>query len=359
MSVLPRPPTRDQWDEPFGPWRRKLHRAKQARQHYGGNLWLIVMLIVGAIVWFNLHLADWHTESWIVGAGLLVLTGVKVAQSLLGTAWPIDPSSFTSRVLQAPSARPWLLVGAGMLPLLFLATSSLHVEFDGSGSAREYRFEIWQDGHLRLEPMTIASYDSVKGQVFPPHLGRLWRPAEVEIRIVEPFGYEPLHRSLYPWSAVRVDVPGDFQKKEYRICRLVPGRGLLNVQPRVNEDDTSVFSYRVLVDRQEWAKGNLMFECVSFGAGSDVIEALLSAEDRDRRYQRFYNYLLSIGWKDDPARERARILAFTQSVVASPELRVGQTITVEFGWGNERTTVSRPVRSRPGIQDIFLEVPAS
>ncbi len=194
-----------------------------ASSRYRLNLLLFVVLVVGVTVWFRLHLEPLVTTTSLLG-GTLTLWGLwKLFQAaFLGKAGK-ELSSWTQKLLGRASATEPLVFALVVLALFYGLTSSLYFEYAGAKAGEaSFEVEVWKDGNPWLEALPVKSTDRVQGRPFFLALG----PRTLEVRITEPPGFEPETRTLWPWTFLRLKVPGDFERRRLRALRLIPGLSL-------------------------------------------------------------------------------------------------------------------------------------
>lgn len=215
-----------------------------ASSRYRLNLLLFVVLVVGVTVWFRLHLEPLVTTTSLVG-GTLTLWGLwKLFQeAFLGKAGK-ELSSWTQKLLGRASATEPLVFALVVLAFLYGLTSSLYFEYAGAKAGESsFEVEVWKDGNPWLEAVPVKSTKRVQGQPFFLALG----PRTLEVRITDPPGFESETRTLWPWTSLRLEVPGDFERRRLRALRLVPGLSLQSL-PDPGSEVTALCTLRLAVE---------------------------------------------------------------------------------------------------------------
>jgi len=323
--------------------------------HYRINLVLFLIIIVSIVVWFKLHLEPFLDQSIFVGIPLTVLGLWKLVKTWLPKDPLANPRAITSYFLGRAAARENLLICLVVMGLLFLTTSSVYVEQDRSGNS--FQIEVFkqeeQGQRLYLKPLTINSYDKIDGRPFFFHISRLWNPVHLIFKITKPFGYEFLHKTLYPWSPVRVRVPTEFTQKTYRIGRLIPGQGLWQLPPRVLPSDPSNLGLIIHVGGKSHTLSNLLQECVYFGASRDIIQSLINDEPFEARKRLIKNSLVKYHYEQ--AEELSDILASSRQIVETAEVGPHDEFVVELITQPRPIFFTNHIAPSGGIQSFFLK----
>jgi hypothetical protein len=335
-----------------------------AVSHYRINVGLCVALVILVPVYFY-----WHIQPIVVR--LLLQAGIPLAlllwiskrlSSYFSDPVIADKDSLVKRFLKRSSATGYLFAALGLVIVSMATTSSIYVEYDDvDREFGEYQIEVKYKQQLFLKPLTVSSYDPIKGRPFFFKLSRLFEPIKLRFSIARPFGYEIVERDFRLWSRIHLSIPGDtFAKKTYRIVRLMPGWTLLQTAPRVDVSDSSSYFLVIRFNGNKYDVEDVLMETVYFGAQEEIIESMIEAEPSERRYVFLRNYLTKIGWNREPE-ERARILASSYRTRETEELQEGQAIIVEVrkkledGKTELLSETSFTVHDRPGIQNFPLK----
>jgi len=264
------------------------------------------------------------------------------------------------------------MLGLILITLFFFTTSSIYVEYDptsAKGNA-EYQLDVTEVVEVNgvnymsqpyLKRLTVSSYDRVKGQPYFFHISRLWNPIKLRFTIVSPYGYEPKEADLKPWSKAYFRVPCNFPKKKYHILRLMPTGNWLTQPPKLNETDQSRYILEISVnDSNDYTVDNVLLETICIGAGKEVIESMIAAEPREKRYILMYSHLVRTG-SERQVEERARILTDSWRSHSTQELQPGDKVTVELRDKlTKRVVTQKPsitwtVKETTGIQNVSVK----
>ena len=315
-----RPTARDPWPTDWsGP---APEPPSPPPDHSTRNLALFAVLMVGATVWFSLHLEPWLGEVLVVAGPLTVWALWKLLQSWLD--WGglgSRAEAGTKKLLARPAATEPLIVALGVMTLLFLTTSSIYL--DGKG---ELEVEVLADGRPFLAaPLKVGEGRQVAGR---PFFGRLSRE-KLQFVLKSPL-YEPLNRDFWPWQRLRLEVPGDFELKRFHLLLLVPGMRLLEVLPAVEATQAQRFYLEIEAGGKTTRLDDLKFQTVSTGAPAGDLERLAESQPDESVRDELNRYLAA---EEVPPDVREPFLnAWARGRPApTPRLREGDKVKFSVG----------------------------
>jgi hypothetical protein len=213
--------------------RQEEGNARIVSKSYRINVSLFVILAVSTMLWVNRHLQPYLIKTTLIG-GTLTLWGIwKLIQSWV--KWGLESAeiSLARRILDRQASTEVLVLGLVVLAVLFFSTSSVYLVYEGDKKGEaEYTVEVTHDDKPYLEPITIASYNRVKGR---PLFLRI-SGVHLQFDITTPRGFQPLERDFGPGSSIHLRVPLDFKRKELHLLRLVPGLTIWNELPKIRAE---------------------------------------------------------------------------------------------------------------------------
>lgn len=282
----------------FAPWTwsREIGPDPAVERRQLRRLVLFVVLVILLTVWFQLHIQPFVTEVFFVG-GTLTLWGLwKIAQSSWAE-WGSGgkPQKGVRGWLARPLTGELLALGLILAGLLFMGTSSIYGNFEGARPGEDsYKVEILElelkDGHRSTRPLTrLMEVTSTKRLDGRPFFLR-WRPVQLELRITNQPGWEPLPKSFWPGMPLRLDVPGDFERRRLRLLRLVPGSGLIGDELARPEAETSGHSLLMVIGGEKHKVSDLRFQTIYLGGSAEDLKWAVGEEDRERFHQQLEEY---------------------------------------------------------------------
>ncbi|MBC7983952.1 MAG: hypothetical protein H7Y02_08865, partial [Candidatus Obscuribacterales bacterium] len=209
------------------------------------NLGLLCVLAPFATYWFQQHLQLYLTEIVVVGGAFTLWAIVRLVWGVFERFTKFDAWNESRTLLSSPAVTRILVVATVVFGALWLTTSSLYLELQGGKSAVEYQVDVVRksDGSPILKVGTLNAGQAVIGTPKFWH----WRHVDLQCRIVQPIEYEPRDCSLAAGKSTRINVPGDFQAKEFHLLRIVPVGALYRTLPQ--DTDLPVTRYDLEIRR--------------------------------------------------------------------------------------------------------------
>lgn len=323
------------------------------------KLLVLFLLVAGFTLWFHRHLYLYVTEVLLVGGTLTAWSLWKALQPWVQKGLG-DEKSRAIKALESPRANEYLVFAGLLLVVLYAFTSSIYVQYDsGRASESRYRVVAVRNGNPYLDTMTVTSVARVTGGPSLFEIGT----RELVFQIVEPPGYLPVRRQLHPWDRVRLRVPGDFERRDVYVLRIIPGAGVYALLAAPDkEDPPSVYR---LTARRSGPGGSLTRALddvrkgmIYGGAEQRVMDWLLDQAEADRTRERIRSYLSKFGGKPDQIEPVLRELELHTRFFEGIEFGAGDTVRIELGKPGEEPVASDViVLESPGVTNLFLETP--
>ena len=328
-------------------------------------VWFIALIVVYTL-WFERHLKAFVSQTAIIG-GTVTLFGLwKLLLDAIGTASREGPGDWMRRAFASPRATEYLGFATLLLVAMYLCTSSIYLTFDDDKRGpSSFTVEQWQGNRLMHKPEQLNAYDRFLGRPYFFHFDT----EKVELRIVDPPGYEPLEIDWTLGSQHTVPVPRGFRKKELHLLQIVPALPLLGALPET--PDKPGLKYRLEL-RKSGASGAdagatiypFWRTVVYTGMAADELRATANESARDgtrRALKETYDGL------QVPAEGQAQILA---QLFAKPELRAIERLVAndqieirlssvkqdEAGQETTKLVASRTFKVPPGDSRVHLIV---
>jgi len=308
----------------------------------GSYLWtlaLFALVAAALVIWFQRHLQPYVTESLIIG-GTISLWGLwKLVWTMFTDAGGEGRKDLTRRLLGTPGAFGGLLFLAIIAMLLHFFTSSIYLRSAGASQGeRDFTVQVLEGDKVHMGPFTVHPGE-VLGQPSFPSLGT----HELEYQILEPRSFEPLKKTLRPWSAHNIKVPGSFTRKVLRHVVLVPDTVLFADLPPLGQEGGPRYYLSVTANGQSAVHPDLLQQLVVTGSEQpDLPSSDPVKKDAGIRRE------LEDHFRADPLVPAdvviGTLLKAEVTALASAELRAGTPIVVEVGkWkieGDQRVRVA-------------------
>lgn len=346
--------------DPFASWKRKITEAKanvqRAKDRYYINMGLLVFSILLASFYYYCHLQPLLTQAIFVG---VPLTG-WVLFDCFKSWYPADildekPRALIQKLLAHPNAFQVLIFSAAVLCFAKLFTASVFLTH--AGSADKAEIEVRSGTHPFSSNLAVSVDKPNAGNCYFLRLNWL-RPAELEFRVVKPFGHrlKQAQMKLYPWSAVWVRFPTDFEPVNYRICRIIPGKKLNFVA----SNDTSYLLEIQYEGTDPIKLQGFSDKCYYLGESLEAIEHVFATETLNERRIRIQNQLRMENPDADENKLTLRATTLAENNVnnfrKSSELKPGTKVTA-IVWriiiGSPNTEVTRTKVTVPVEAGIF------
>jgi len=300
----------------------------------GAYLWTLALFAVVAaalVIWFQRHLQPYVTESLIIG-GTISLWGLwKLVWTMFTDAGGEGRKDLTRRLLGTPGAFSGLLFLAAIAALLHFMTSSIYLRSAGASSGeKDFTVQVLEGDKIYMGPFTVHPGE-VLGEPHFPSFGT----HELEYQILEPRGFEPLKKTLRPWGAHNIKVPGSFSRKVLRHVVLVPDTILFADLPPLGQEGGPRYYLSVTADDKSSVHPDLLQQLVVTGSERPDLPASDPVKkDAGIRQE------LDDHFRADPNVPAevviGTLLKADVATLASAELKAGTPIVVEVGkWKTE------------------------
>lgn len=317
-------------------------------------LLLLLLLLLGA-TFYVVHLSGMEA-----GVGF-VATWVSVALAVLGAAFGLFLKLFSEEIkvwLQArlgSAGLRWTLVATcAAVAFLLLTTSSVHLVYDAAtASEREFSVELrTASGGVVHRARLAPRLEAVRFVDWLRRTGRV-----VELRLVEPLGFEPRRERQLPGSRLALHVPADFRAKTYRAVGLVPGSWLFQLLPNADGPEEGGFKLEVEHRGVNYAASDVRRGVVLAGASERELEALLESDSYAALRDRVADYLAKEGVADERRPAILEALFSRPRVLGTPEFAPGDAIRARVRCEGTGRIVSEELRaSVPRSGGILLAV---
>lgn len=315
------------------------------------KLFFLFILVSLVTVWFYRHLYLYVSQVLLIGGSLSVVALWKMVKSWWETE--VGDERTLVKALSSPSGTENLSLAFLGLIVLWAVTSSVYLEYEGAPRGEvEYEVEVLMDGNPYMDTQRVTSYARVTGE---PRLFA-WKIRRLEFRIANRPEYGPLTRTARFWSAVRVKVPRDFRKREFRLLRIIPGAGVHNLLPDSSAIPETLYRLSVRHGDRSWRIDDLRRGVVYAGAAKEDLDWLVGPPEQELRERLIDDYLARIGAAVE-AREHVIRALRPSHQVPTDEFAAGDTVLVEVGAvGQDPLTTHEVVLDTAGIYTVFLEV---
>jgi len=323
------------------------------------KLLVLFLLVAGFTLWFHRHLYLYVSEVLLVGGTLTVWSLWKAVQPWVQRGLG-DEKSRAIKALSSPRANEYLVFAGLLLVVLYVFTSSVYIEYDsGRATQSRYRVVALRNGNPYLDTLTVTSVARVTGGPSLFEMGS----RELTFQIVEPPGYLPVQRQVQPWDRVRLRVPGDFQRRDSYVLRIIPGAGVFTLLADPQMDDPQSV-YRLTVRRSN-AGGDVARTLedvrqgmIYGGADTPIMQWLVDRADAERTREQIEDYLSQFTSRPEQIEPVVRALELHTRFLEGIEFEAGDTVRIELGKPGEEPVASDVVTlESPGITNLFLETP--
>jgi hypothetical protein len=250
------------------------------------NVVLLLIVLVAAGLWYGRHLHARLAHA-LVGGSVTLLALLRLAYDYL--KWGADDQikNLSKRWL-GRVASTWVLAALlGVAFLLMAATSSLHLELDpGQRQTEGYIVEVRGPGsRLLWRSPRLAADRTAASRLFFFRFGAL-----SEISLIPAGDVGPIRARLGPGSSIRLQVPSQFQPREFEVVRLLPAGRLLAVLGTPGEPVNQRLDLLVVGRGRTNRVTDLRRQAVYLGSSSNDISLALSRETDVVRRERFKAY---------------------------------------------------------------------
>jgi len=306
-------------------------RKKQAggisKQRYLVNFALLLGLVASLTFWFHWHVQPDATASLFVGGGLTLWGVWKGIYSLLKWGSKETLEQLPNRVLGSSGSTEYLVVAVLATGLLHFFTSSIHVAYWPAGeNVRVGKVQLlYQTNGLPFTaPLTVHPAQPVAGKSFAFRA----RTTPLRVELEEPWGYQPKEIDFHPWTRIYLRVPHDFERKTFRLLRVVPGAGLWN---RLGEPGASVETahhleivYAGVTNRLTDIRRQTLYT----GGTLQDLEKVAAREDKDRKISAMGRALRLSGTAESEVQSRINVLNRIPRLEPSSAFQTGDAVTL-------------------------------
>ncbi len=342
------------------PRSRHYYYQRMAENPKGAYLWTLALFAAVAaalVIWFQRHVQPYVTETLIIG-GTISLWGLwKLAWSFFTDAGGENQKDLTRRFLGTPGALSALLFLALIATLLHFLTSSIYFRPAGAASGEsEFKVQVMEGDKVFMGPFTVHPGE-VLGQPFFPSFGT----HELEYQITEPRGFEPLRKTLRPWSAHNIKVPGSFDRKVFHHVVLVPDTVLFSDLPALGQEGGPRYYVAITANGKSAVHPDFLQQLVVTGGAAEDLPSSDPVKKDDGIREELADHFSAeaIG---SPQVVISTLLKADVARLASPEFGSGTPIVIEVGkWkaeGEQRVRVkefSCDLKTPPGrLHTLFI-----
>jgi len=296
---------------------------------------MFAIVAAALVVWFQRHIEPFVTGTLIIGS-TISLWGLWQLVLSNFTKWGGDDGKdLTRRFLAGPRARSGVYFAAFITAALLALTSSNYMRFEGAAAGeREFIIQAVEvvDGKIRTDKIFAGPFTVHPGDVFGhPSVARL-RTRHLEYQILKPRGFEPLPKTLYPWTALDIKVPGSFKRKVYHNIVLVPDPELLSNLPAPTDprDSGARYYLRIVADGHTTELTDYMKGLVITGSGEEDLQSVDDVQGDANVRRELTDQFKRIGL-GRPDQSVAGLMSGDLYKLASPEFSSGAKVTVEVG----------------------------
>lgn len=265
------------------------------------NLLLFIFLAISVMFWFQNHLQIYVTQTIFIGGTITIWSSWKLIQSWLSWGVKTSEISLENKILSHHSAREYLILGLFLITILYFSTSSIYLSYEGAREGEsEFKVNIYKNGNPYVNTLELTSYNRVNGN---PFFFR-FQTETLEFRIASPQGFVSEEVEFHPWTSIKIKVPADFERKKYRIIRLVPGIRFFNVLPK--HDDTPDITYflNIIRNGDTTRVKDLRVRTLYLGAEQSDLQNLVSDEKKAAFREKIETNLLKFPDMEEAFRNR-------------------------------------------------------
>jgi len=327
--------------------------------------WWNFALLIGAVLLAWLlslrHLEHWLAQSLVIGLPVTALTLWQVVRDWVPGPLSEKGPALSQRILRHPRALEWLVLAVVILTLANGCTSSLYVTHSG-GSSPPAEISLTTGRQPFGENLRVSATQPVQGRPEFFQIRRLWSPVEVQLQAIEPHGFEvkpeAQRQVLYPWSRIRVSFPGDFRRIDYYVIRILPGKNLQAIRPKVIGKETpSSYTLRLEVNGKEVAKTDMTYDCFYFGADRSAVEELRKGEPAAERASIIRDHLTALSHTGTNLQNRTDSLTGSFRFVETPALQPGMKVRVVVNGETSSGSKEEVVKPEPNkVQNLVIEI---
>lgn len=311
------------------------------------NLGLFFIAAALWILWYARHvepLASRLLSTVVIGAWTIpALYALVISLWQMGAPAKVAPEDTRGvlRIILRHEASWYALLGViGLLLVLNLITSSIYVTLNPEKHSSA-EVEIFAKG---TPPVSLGKFAVTKSQ--PTQGGpAFFRSTDVEAKVNDPTTHrhaakkEPL--SIYPWTALRLTFPDDFEIVPHHVVRLIPDAVIQMRLPATMES-----GYLLEVKGLEAVPFN--FQCYYLATSQDEVSLARAVEGSDGR-------LKAIKEKRG-ADDKNEDLAGPGITIVVPDLAPGKTIEYRFyAEGVENTPFKKFTVPQDSIHNVLID----
>lgn len=327
---------------------------------YRSNAALFAVLMVALTFWFERHLEVYVTQIALVGGTMTLWAVWQLLQSWLKWGFDTDAKGQAKKLFARREGMEYLIFGAVILVILFVSTSSLYISYEGTAGGTEFRVEVDSRGQRLLPPLQFNSSQKIAGQ---PYFLQ-FRSQQLELRVLEPRGYDPLPATLRPGGRLDIKVPRDFKPKKFHVLRIVPGSYLYSNLPEYS--DYPSVQYQVKVTRNGVDIGlfqDLRRQSLYLGSSADDIQWLLGKQQQGESFRSLTEAMQSAKISADSIAQLVPSLERDSAFLSTPEFAPGDEVKLQITRRKEGAiaavaaqTIHISDKDTP-IRPVLLEIP--
>lgn len=297
-------------------------------RRYYFNLSMLVIVIGLGSIWFYNHLHLYVTETVLIGGTLTFWAIWKIIRPLFEWAFGDETESWVRRVLEKSVTTEYLILSLVPLALLYFTTASIYLVYEGAKPGESaFQVDVLKDQNPYLERLAVTSADRVAGRPFFLNFSTI----ELEYKIVVPIGFLSIKKKLKPWTCIHLRVPGDFERKQLHLLKLVPGPNLYIRLPKADDRPEQKYFLKIEVQEKAYRIDDLRRQMVFTGASEEDFLYMSKNYDRISTRHDLDDYLAKRGWPGNQREQFVTELIGDARQVECNALRANDKVRITVG----------------------------
>jgi hypothetical protein len=314
------------------------------RNRYLFNLGLLLVVVLGAVWWYDRHLQA-RVAHWALGGSLTAVTLAKLAYDYLRWGADHELKNLPKRLLGSRPSTRVLLAAMAVVALLLVSTSSVQVTLDpGLPPSERYTVEVSAAGNPLWTSPPLGADRTATSRLF------FFRAnLDAEVRWVNAADRESVRARLGFGRRAVIRVPSQFPARRLEITRLLPGALFLHAIGAVGDSVILRYDLEVIAGESTQRVADVRRQPVYLVRSPEDLELGLRRETAESRRQRFET------WANEGGRSPVDLAKFWDG---PPRLVVlGRSVPLaemKFHLRSENRPGSVPLRS--SVADATNEV---
>ncbi len=348
----------------FAKWNRRIEQAKADEKLTARRYWLNFGLLMAVVVlcwsYYLRHLEQLFTQAMFVGIPVTFWGAWQVLRDWAPSG-PLaeDQGSLAQRILRDRWATQWLILAIVVVSLALSATASIYLTFE-NGAAQAVEIELLTGNQRLRENLTVSSSKPIQGGQYYFRADWFWQPVDLRLAAVKPFGYQlksaESSRRLRSYTSIHLKFPDDFERMQYYVIRLVPGKGLQGINPAAVGSPASVYRLEILINGQKQGQIDASYDCIYFGASELAIQTLRDEEPNTVRVDLIKGLLSALSPPPNDVQSGSESLARSERVVTTPALHPGDHVKVIVYYETKEKGSVEYELKESGIQDLVIGI---